>query len=92
MAQNLRPDLVIQTNKEIIIIDVTVLFDNGLNAFEEARGLKFMKYAQLSQELSSNGISATVEVTVAGALRSWDPANDNTIKKICIRSYDRLMR
>lgn len=51
---NLCPNLVIQKGKDIII-DVTVPFDNGLEAFKEASRLKEEKYRNLATELSCNG-------------------------------------
>lgn len=56
--QNLRSDLVIQKDNEIIIFDVTVPFDNDLKDFEGARRLKKEKYRQLVTELSINGRQA----------------------------------
>lgn len=90
-TQNLRPDLVIQKNKEILILDVVCPFDQGLVAFVEARRKKIVKYIQLAGELFVNGISASVEAMVVSALSSWDPANNNAIKKLYSRSYARLI-
>lgn len=39
-TKNLRTDLVIKKDKSIIIIDVTVPFDNGLAVFDDARRLR----------------------------------------------------
>lgn len=46
-TQNLRTDLVIQKNNQFMIIDVTVPFEDGLQAFEEARKRKVEKYQYL---------------------------------------------
>lgn len=35
--ENFRPDLVIKKGNGIIIFDITVHFENGLEAFDEAR-------------------------------------------------------
>lgn len=84
---NLRPDLVIQKGSDMIVIDVTVPFDNGLEAFEKARQEKIRKYTGIAQELSLQGRNVAVEAIVVGALGSWDPANDRVMRRICSKKY-----
>lgn len=91
--QNLRLDLVIQNFNQIYIVDVTVPFDNGLKAFDDARLGKMNKYDELAfYGKSINGKTATIGAVVVGALDSWDPANDEFIKKICSKSYGKMMK
>lgn len=75
-----------------LIIHVTVPFENGQPAFENARKLKLDKYDQLSKELSVNGKTAVVEPIVVGAHGSWDQVNENVFKKICARNYGKLVK
>lgn len=51
-SANLRPDLVLKKNNYILIKDITIPFENGLEALEEARQRKFDKYSDLVKELS----------------------------------------
>lgn len=67
-TENCRPYLVIQKGNHMIIIDVTVSFDNGLDAFTEAQAIKITKYANLTQEHTVDGRNATVEAVVVGHL------------------------
>lgn len=67
---------------DIIIFDVTVPFENGLEALDEARRLKNEKYKNLADELSENGKRAVVEAIVIGVLSSWDPANDKSLRRM----------
>lgn len=71
----------------MIIIDVTVPFDNGLDAFEAARKSKIEKYSNLAQEMSLQGKNVVLVAIVASALGSWDSANDRVMKRICSRRY-----
>lgn len=84
-TQNFRPDLVIQKGRDILIIDVTVPFDNGLESFKEARRIKEVKYRDLAIELSVGGKNAVVQAIVVGVLGSWDLDNNKTIRRLCSR-------
>lgn len=91
-SENLNPDLVFQRCKEIIIIDVTVPFDNGLDTFDTSRKGKMDTYIKLAAKLSVNGNSAVVEAVVVVALVSRDPVNDIVVKRICSRKYAHTMK
>lgn len=91
-TQNLRPDRVICKENEIIIIDVTVPFENGLQAFERARNEKLEKYDALAKELSVAGKRAKVVAFIVGSLGSWDPQNDKLLRRICSKTYAKKMR
>jgi len=45
------------------------------------------KYEELRKE-----IAADVPPFIVGSLGSWDPANDALVRKLCSRSYAKLMR
>lgn len=77
----------IQKAGDVIIIDETVPFDNGLDAFEAARKSKIEKYSNVAQEMSLQGKNVVLEAIVARTLGSWDPANDRVMKRICSRRY-----
>jgi len=92
-SQRLRPDLVLRRGNTTLIIDATVPFDNRMKAFKEAADEKVSKYEELRKEIA---VDAPGEVTVhpfiVGSLGSWDPANDVLVRKLCSRSYAKLMR
>lgn len=71
--QNLRPNQIVRKRNDIIIFDITVPFDNGLEAFEVAWRAKVEKYKDLAGELSTERMKAIVEAIVVGARGSWDP-------------------
>lgn len=79
---NLKPDLVLKKGKEVLILDVTVSFENGLEAFTVARIRKEIKYKGIAEELGMKGFRAKVEAIVVGELGTWDPANDRVMKRI----------
>ncbi|XP_027850614.2 uncharacterized protein LOC114129936 [Aphis gossypii] len=91
--QGLRPDLVLKKGPNIYIVDVTVPFDNRLEAFKVAATEKKVKYERLRTEMADRyGCSASVVPIIVGALGSWDPGNDPFMRILCSRSYASLMR
>jgi len=91
--QSLRLDLVLKKGPNIYIVDVTIPFDNRLEAFKAAANEKRVKYEQLRAEMAdSYNCTAVVIPFVVGALGSWDPGNDPFMKLLCSRSYATLMR
>ncbi|CAI6356986.1 unnamed protein product [Macrosiphum euphorbiae] len=76
-----------------LIIDATVPFDNRLEAFKVAAAEKVTKYEELRRELAESSVGdVTVVPLIVGALGSWDPGNDDLVKRICSRSYRSLLR
>lgn len=49
-----RQDLVLKKNRDLLILDITVPFENGADAFDVARKTKEDKYRQLAIDLSEN--------------------------------------
>ncbi|XP_060877122.1 uncharacterized protein LOC132949979 [Metopolophium dirhodum] len=92
-AQRLRPDLIIRKGSTTLIIDATVPSENRIEAFKVAAAEKVAKYEELRKELAESfGGDVTVVPFIVGALGSWDPCNDDLVKKICSRSYGSLLR
>jgi len=89
----LRPDLVLKRKSDgkTFIVDVTIPFDNRLEAFRVAADLRRTRYANLAVELSGDQ-PAEVVPFVVGALGAWDPGNDEFLAKLCSRSYASKMR
>ncbi|CAD1469988.1 unnamed protein product [Heterotrigona itama] len=74
----LRPDLVIthEPSRIVVIIDVTVPFDNKFEASERARLEKINKYKPLADTLIRNGHIVHVDGFVVSALGTWHSNND----------------
>ncbi|KAF0730156.1 Retrovirus-related Pol polyprotein from type-2 retrotransposable element R2DM [Aphis craccivora] len=51
--QGLRPDLVLKKGPNIYVVDVTVPFDNRMEAFKAAAAVKTEKYEQLRVDLAA---------------------------------------
>ena len=83
----LRPDLVIVRNGSATVIDVTIPFENRLEALAEARRVKCEKYQPLAEALSTRSTNVSVEAFVVGSLGSWDKGNDTLMKMLCSRRY-----
>lgn len=76
---HLKPDLVVLSGDTGVIVDVTVPFESGPQAFAEARRAKEIKYASLIGLLrTAHPALHNVEVHgfVVGALGSWDTGNE----------------
>lgn len=91
-TNNRRPDLVLRKGNDIMILDITCPFENGLQAFQDARKEKEDKYAELAAELSSDGTRVRVDAIIVGSLGSWDPQNDKIIRRLCSEKYAKTMR
>jgi len=89
----LRPDLVIKKDKKIYIIDVSIPFDNRINAFKVSADERLVRYKQTSEELASMyDVETTVIPFIVGALGSWHPPNDELLRIICSQKYASMMR
>lgn len=66
-------------------------FENGDNAFLEARKEKERKYAGLVQDLRGKYSSVLAEAIIVGSLISGDPRNDRILGRLCAISYLQLM-
>ncbi|CAM5100326.1 unnamed protein product [Natator depressus] len=91
----LRPDVVVtnETQKKIILVDITVPFENRTPAFREAQARKLEKYAPLADTLRAKGYEVQLDALIVGALGAWDPCNERVLRTCGIgRCYARLMR
>ncbi|XP_076298053.1 uncharacterized protein LOC143217550 [Lasioglossum baleicum] len=91
----LRPDIVVrhEPSKSVVIIDVTVTFENGIEAFEAARLRKIQKYLPIAAVLEEQGYRVVTDAIVVGALGSWDQANEPVLKVLRISTkYASMMR
>ncbi|CAD1469438.1 unnamed protein product, partial [Heterotrigona itama] len=74
----LRPDIVVthEPSRTVVVVDVTVPFDNTFSALERARLARIEKYAPLAAALNRNGCAVYVNGFVVGALGAWHPHNE----------------
>ena len=95
---NLRPDLVIRSEhdgqKIAHIVDVTVVFENGVGALEQARQDKIDKYEPIATALRAQGWTVeTNDAVVLGSLGSWPQSNDAVLMSLGVsRRFLPLLR
>ena len=88
-----RPDLVIIRGDTVMMVDVTVSFENRPEALHAAEQEKLTKYAGLVEELRGRGKTASVHALVVGSLGTWYRGNEATLRSLRVsRVYARLMR
>ncbi|GBN57980.1 hypothetical protein AVEN_151106-1 [Araneus ventricosus] len=88
---NCRPDLVISYNNTIYIIDATVTFENGRNAYDLAWERKIETYTPIIDHFKTPSNNVQIVPFVVGALGTWDPRNEAFLRIFCTRSYIKLM-
>ncbi|GFS59840.1 hypothetical protein TNIN_454781 [Trichonephila inaurata madagascariensis] len=70
----LRPDLVAETDGNIVITDVRIPFKNRRGAFAEARQRKITKYQPIVDFFNrAHNRNAIIILIVVGSLGSWNP-------------------
>ena len=75
------------------IIDVCCPFDNGPEALSDAKNLKLNKYEPHKHFFTSQGKQCEVYGFVVGALGSWYPRNEATLRALGMtRTYKSLFR
>ncbi len=92
---HLRPDIVLHdpATKRAVVVDVTVPYESGPGAIQEARQKKLLKYAglrtwMLGQEEYQD---VTVHAFVVGSLGAWDQDNSVAVRDLGIRrGYTKL--
>ncbi len=87
-----RPDLVLRKDREVIIVDITCPFENGEDAFAEARRVKEAKYNDLANQLRITHQRVVVEAFIVGPLGAYDPQNERLMRRLASKSYLRLFR
>lgn len=83
MGTRLKPDLVLEKNDHLLILDITCPFDDGIETLKKARRDKILKYQLLVDLLSTKYKTVAVDAIVVGSLGSWDPRNDRTMLSLC---------
>ena len=92
VQDNGRPDLVIEKNREVLIIDITCPFENGEGAFAEARATKEAKYQDLAREMRRNYDRVGVEAFIVGPLGGYDTENERLMRRLASKSYLKMFR
>lgn len=87
-----RPDLVLRKNGDVIIVDITCPFENGEDAFVEARRRKEEKYRELANHLRIHHRRVSVEAFIVGPLGAYDPANERLMRRLASKRYLKLFR
>lgn len=68
MGTQLKPELVLEKNDHILILDIICPFDDGIEAFRKARRDKITKYKPLVDLLSTSHKSVAVDAIIVGSL------------------------
>ena len=78
----LRPDIVVEEDNRVTVIDVCCPFDNDPEAMSNAEIQKVHKYDILKQHFVATGKSCEVLAFVIGSLGSWHPANEAVLRRL----------
>ena len=88
-SDNLRPDIVLrdQATGNAVVVDVTIPYEAGPDAFQKARAEKEQKYSGLREWMKAQDNFNTVEVHafIVGSLGAWDPANSSALRALGVR-------
>ncbi|PIC11851.1 hypothetical protein B9Z55_028813 [Caenorhabditis nigoni] len=79
----LRPDIFLQSpdKKEVILADVSVPYENGIEAMQASWNRKVEKYEEGFQHLKDQGIKLTVLPIIIGSLGTWwAPTTDSLVE------------
>ena len=88
-----RPDVVIEDGDDVTVIDVTVPFENDVDALHIAGARKVEKYQHVIPHYEQQGKSCRVYGFVIGALGAWHPASAKVMDRIKMSPrYRRLFR
>jgi hypothetical protein len=80
---------VIVKNNKATNIDITIPFENKIDALTDARQQKINIYAALVRNLNTRFNEVKVDAIVLGSLGTWDQENDRLMKTKCLRKYSR---
>ena len=84
--------MVLVKDDSAIILDVAVMFENGLEALSKARNIKIEKYSTTAETLRNRFNHVSIAPIIVGSLGSWDPLNDRLLLRLCSKKYLKLMR
>ncbi|CAD1476179.1 unnamed protein product, partial [Heterotrigona itama] len=83
----------VRINQTVVVINVTVAFENKREDIEKARWEKIHKYRPLANAIANSGHVVHVDGFVVGALRAWHSNNESICKLLRISpGYASLMR
>ncbi|CAB4001755.1 Hypothetical predicted protein [Paramuricea clavata] len=89
----LRPDIIVEEDNKVLIIDVCCPFDSNAEALCDAEQRKLNKYEGLKQFFVGQGKQCKVLGFVIGALGSRHPANENVLRQLGMsKRYRSLFR
>ena len=77
-----RPDIVIEDGDDVTVIDVTVPFENDVEALQTAEDRKVQKYQHVIHHVEQQGKSCRVYGFVVGSLGAWHPHNEKALDRI----------
>ena len=86
----LHPDIIVEEDKKVLIIDVCCPFDNNAEALRDAEQWKLDKYEGLKQFFVRQGKPCKVFGFVIGTLDSWHPADENILSVVNHQRISRL--
>ena len=94
-GSTVRPDIVIDDQNHVTIIDVCCPFDNGKEALGEAVARKEVEYEHLKTHFESLNKTCSVFGFAIGALGSWHPSNERVLSALnmspCYRNLFRKL-
>ena len=91
MTDACRPDIVIEDGDEVTVIDVTVPFENDVEALQTAEDRKVQKYQHVIHHVETQGKSCRVYGFVVGSLGAWHPPNEKAPDRIKISPRHRRL-
>lgn len=93
MSDACRPDIVIEADDEVTVIDVTVPFENDVEALQTAEDRKVQKYQCVVDHVQQLGKRCRVYGFVIGSLGAWHSPNEKVLDRIQMSPrYRRLFK
>ena len=83
----LRPDIVIEEDNKVTIIDVTCPFESSPDSLVDAEQRKLIKYEPLKQHFIGLGKQCSVHAFVIGSLGTWYPSNELVLRSLGMTKY-----
>lgn len=84
---SLRPDLILTRGQTALVLDITIIGENGLSSFAAAREHKKEHYSPVVDHLKAFYKTVNIDAIVLGGLGTWDPRNDTVLLKLCSKKY-----
>ena len=90
VTTRLRPDIIVRTKKHNYLIDIKAPYDEIEN-MNRARLDNVGKYSDLANDMrKTTKKGCSVETFIVGALGSWDPANNDLLRKLTVSDAEQL--